>query len=42
VPTQDNYLKLFSEKDGIKNYEMLENAMNNLVSKETGFEKGFF
>lgn len=42
VPIQDNYLKLFSEKDGVKNYSMLEDAMNNLVSKETGFEKGFF
>lgn len=42
VPVQDNYLKLFSEKNGVKNYDMLENTMNALVSKETGFEKGFF
>jgi hypothetical protein len=42
VPAQENYLKLFSEKDGIKNYGMLENAMNNLVAKETDFSKGFF
>ena len=42
VPTQENYLKLFSEKDGIKNYGMLENAINNLLAKETDFSKGFF
>jgi hypothetical protein len=40
--TQNTYLTLFSVKDGVKNYNMLIDAMNNLVAKETGFEKGYF
>jgi hypothetical protein len=40
--TQNTYLTLFNEKDGVKNYNMLINAMNNLVAKETGFDRGFF
>ena len=40
--TQNTYLTLFNEKDGVKNYDMLINAMNNLVAKETGFDRGFF
>lgn len=40
--TQNTYLTLFNEKDGIKNYSLLINAMNNLVAKETGFNRGYF
>jgi|688.fasta_scaffold215551_1 hypothetical protein len=40
--TQNTYLTLFNEKDGVKNYDMLINAMNNLVAKDTGFDRGFF
>ena len=39
---QTTYLTFFSEKDGVKNYKMLENAMNDLVKKEVGFTTGFF
>ena len=38
---QDTYLTLFSTKDGVKNYSMLIDAMNKLVAKETGFDRGF-
>lgn len=40
--TQNTYLTLFNVKDGIKNYDMLIHAMNNLVAKETDFSRGFF
>lgn len=40
--TQNTYLTLFNEKDGVKNYSLLINAMNNLVAKETGFNRGYF
>jgi hypothetical protein len=39
---QTTYLSFFSEKEGVKNYKMLENAMNDLVKKEVGFSNGFF
>jgi len=39
---QNTYLTLFSNKDGVKDYGLLINAMNNLVAKETGFDRGFF
>jgi len=39
---QNTYLTLFNVKDGIKNYNMLIDAMNNLVAKETDFNKGYF
>jgi hypothetical protein len=38
---QDTYLTLFSTKDGVKNYSMLIDAMNKLVAKETGFDRGY-
>ena len=38
---QDTYLTLFSVKDGVKNYNMLIDAMNKLVAKETGFDRGY-
>lgn len=40
--TQNTYLTLFNVKDGVKNYDMLINSMNNLVAKETGFQRGYF
>jgi hypothetical protein len=42
--TQNTYLTLFSEKDGVKNYNMLIDAMNDLVAVETGFKsnRGYF
>ena len=40
--TQNTYLTLFNETDGVKNYDMLIHAMNNLVAKETDFSRGFF
>ena len=39
---QNTYLAFFSEKDGVKDYKMLENAMNDLIAKEVGFGKGYF
>ena len=43
VSLQETYLKLFStDKDGNKNYDMLLEAMNKLVEKETNFERGYF
>lgn len=45
LPTslQDTYLTLYSnDKDGNKNYNMLSDAMNTLVAKETKFERGYF
>ena len=38
---QKTYLTLFSEKDGVKDYSMLENSMNDLLSKEVGMDGGF-
>lgn len=42
--TQNTYLTLFSEKDGVKNYTMLIDAMNELVAAETGIKsnRGYF
>ena len=40
--TQNTYLTLFNVKDGVKNYNMLIDAMNNLLSKETDFYRGYF
>jgi hypothetical protein len=38
---QNTYLTLFSTKDGVKNYNLLIDAMNKLVAKETGFDRGY-
>ena len=35
--TKQTYLTLYSEKDGIKNYNLLINTMNKLVEKEVNF-----
>jgi hypothetical protein len=40
--TKDTYLTMYNEKDGIKNYNLLRNNMNELVSKELKFNKGYF
>jgi hypothetical protein len=44
LPEQDKtlYLKFYNEKDGIKNYNMLANAMNDLVSKMVKFDRRYF
>jgi hypothetical protein len=39
---KNTYLSFFSEKDGVKDYKMLENAMNDIVAKEVGFGSGYF
>jgi hypothetical protein len=39
---QKMYLKFYNEKDGIRNYNMLANAMNDLVSKMVKFDRGYF
>jgi hypothetical protein len=40
--TKDRYLTFYSEKDGVKNYSMFLDAMNELVKKAVDFNKGFF
>jgi hypothetical protein len=39
---QDNFLTLYSTKDGVTNYNLLRDAMNDLVAKEVGFNRGYF
>jgi hypothetical protein len=39
---QDTYLKLFIVRDGVNDYNILKDAMNKLVEKETGFDRGYF
>jgi hypothetical protein len=39
---QETYLTLYSEKEGVKNYNMLKDTMNNLVAKTLDFNKGYF
>jgi hypothetical protein len=41
---QATYLTLYTERDGVKKYNMLIDAMNDLVAKETDFSinKGYF
>jgi len=38
---KETYLTMFREKDGFKDWKMLENAMNDLVAKEVGMDKRF-
>jgi hypothetical protein len=40
--TKTTYLTLYNEKDGVKNYNMLEDAMNEIVGKLVQFDRGFF
>ena len=43
-PTQDLYLTFYREDPStkVKNYKMLEEAINELVQKEVDFGRGFF
>jgi hypothetical protein len=36
---QNTYLKLFIVRDGVNDYNILKDAMNRLVAKETGFDR---
>jgi hypothetical protein len=38
---QETYLSQYSTKDGVKNYSILENSMNDLVAKAVEFNRGF-
>ena len=38
---QETYLSQYSTKDGVKNYNMLRDSMNNLVAKAVDFDRGF-
>lgn len=38
---KDTLLTLYSKKDGIKNYKMLEDALNGILEKNLGFNKGY-
>jgi hypothetical protein len=38
---QKTYLTLYSTEDGVKNYDMLITALNNLVAKEVKFDRSF-
>ena len=37
--TQNTYLKLFIVREGVNDYNILKDAMNRLVAKETGFDR---
>jgi hypothetical protein len=39
---QETYLSQYSTKDGVKNYNMLLNSMNDIVAKALDFNRGFF
>jgi len=39
---QDTYLSQYSTKDGVKNYNILKNSMNDLVARAVDFNRGFF
>jgi hypothetical protein len=39
---QNTYLKLFIVRNGVNDYNILKDAMNRLVAKETGFDRGDF
>jgi hypothetical protein len=39
--SQKSYLNFYNEKNGVKNYTMLTNAMNELVAKNVKFGKGY-
>lgn len=40
--TKKTYLTFYNEKDGITNYTMLANAMDDLVAKSVQFGRGYF
>jgi hypothetical protein len=39
---KQTYMTFYSVKNGVKDYNMLKNSMNDLVAKEVGFNNGFF
>jgi hypothetical protein len=39
---QQTYLSQYSTKDGVKNYNLLLNSMNDLVAKAVDYNRGFF
>ena len=39
---KQTYMTFYSVKNGVKDYNLLKNSMNDLVAKEVGFNKGFF
>lgn len=41
-PEKKIYLTFYNEKDGVTNYNMLADAMNNLVAKIVQFDRGYF
>lgn len=41
-PEKKTYLTLYNEQNGVTNYTMLANAMNNLVAKMVQFDRGYF
>jgi len=41
-PEKKIYLTFYSEQNGITNYNMLANAMNDLVAKSVQFDRGYF
>jgi len=38
---KDTLLTLYSKKDGVKNYKMMEDALNGILEKNLGFNKGY-
>jgi len=40
--TKKTYLTFYNEKDGVTNYTMLANAMDDLVAKSVQFGRGYF
>jgi len=41
-PEKKTYLTFYNEKNGVTNYTMLENAMNDRVVKMVQFDRGYF
>ena len=39
---KDTLLTLYSEKDGVKNYNMLKNTLSGILAKNVAFERGYF
>ena len=39
---QDTLLKLYSEKDGVKNYNMLKETLTSILAKQLGIERAYF
>ena len=39
---QNTLLTFYSTKDGVKNYDMLKDTLENILSKQLNFERGYF